>query len=325
MDDRGNIDDRSEMDRSSRIVITGGAGLVGHNLVNEMLSQGFQNIVVLDKHAGNLGILAKLFPCVKTVVCDLAEDGAWEDELRGCACVVQLHAQICAKQSNEFVKNNVDATKVFLKAAERAGVPYIVHASSSVVNSVADDDYTRTKRAQEELVKAQSIPYTILRPTLMFGWFDPKHLGWLSRFMEKVPVFPIPGDGRFMRQPLYNRDFCRVIIRCIELQPINQVFDLVGDTRIDYIDIIKTIRKVKKLRTLIVNIPMGLFIGLLRVYVFVSSKPPFTADQLKALSAGDEFTGVDIKSTFGVTPTDFYVAIEETFSHPKYKDVVLTR
>lgn len=315
----------SEMDRSSRIVITGGAGLVGHNLVNEMFHQGFENIVVLDKHAGNLAILGNLFPQVRTVVCDLAEDGAWEAELINCSCVVQLHAQICSKQSTEFVKNNVEATGVFLRVAQRVGVPYIVHASSSVVNSVADDDYTRTKRAQEELVKAQSIPYTILRPTLMFGWFDPKHLGWLSRFMEKVPVFPIPGDGRFMRQPLYNRDFCRVIIRCIELQPRNQAFDLVGDTRIDYIDIIKTIRRVKKLKTVIVNIPMSLFIGLLRMYSLVSSKPPFTADQLKALSAGDEFTGVDLKSTFGVTPTDFYAAMEETFLHPLYKDIILSR
>jgi nucleoside-diphosphate-sugar epimerase len=143
--------------------------------------------------------------------------------------------------------------------------------------------------------------------------------------MEKVPVFPIPGDGKFMRQPLYNRDFCRVIIRCIELRPNNKTFDLVGETRIDYIDIIRTIKKVKKLRTFIVNIPLGLFVGLLRVYGILSSKPPFTADQLKALSAGDEFTGVDLKSTFGVTPTDFHVAIEETFLHPKYKDIVLSR
>ena len=314
------------MDRySQRIVITGGAGLVGHNLVNELLCQGYKNIVVLDKHASNLKILSALFPKIRTVVCDLAEEGAWEAELKGCTCVVQLHAQVCAKHSAEYIRNNVEATTVFLRVAKRFSVPYIVHASSSVVNSVADDDYTRTKRAQEELVRAQSIPYTILRPTLMFGWFDPKHLGWLSRFMEKVPVFPIPGDGRFMRQPLYNRDFCRVIIRCIELQPYNKVFDLVGDTRIDYIDIIKTIRRVKKLKTVIVNIPMTLFVGLLRGYALISKKPPFTADQLKALSAGDEFTGVDLKSTFGVTPTDFYAAIEETFLHPEYKDVVLSR
>ena len=39
----------------------------------------------------------------------------------------------------------------------------------------------------------------ILRPTLMFGWFDRKHLGWLSNLMVSFPLFPIPGKGQFIR------------------------------------------------------------------------------------------------------------------------------
>jgi len=33
----------------------------------------------------------------------------------------------------------------------------------------------------------------------MFGWFDRKHLGWLARFMRKVPIFPVPDRGDFLR------------------------------------------------------------------------------------------------------------------------------
>ena len=64
----------------------------------------------------------------------------------------------------------------------------------------------------------------------MFGWFDRKHLGWLSRFMARTPVFPIPGHGRYMRQPLYEGDFCRCIAWCIEHQPDGATYDIVGDT-----------------------------------------------------------------------------------------------
>jgi len=87
-----------------------------------------------------------------------------------------------------------------------------VHASSSVVHSAADDHYVRSKTEQEAMVRGAGVRHCVLRPTLMFGWFDPKHLGWLSRFMERVPFFPVPGHGRYMRQPLYNRDFCRAIL-----------------------------------------------------------------------------------------------------------------
>jgi uncharacterized protein YbjT (DUF2867 family) len=311
------------LDRRDKIVVTGAAGLVGQNLITLLREQGFGNIVAIDKHAGNLEILRRLHPEVTTLLADLAEPGPWEATLDGAVVLVQLQAQIAGLDAEPFIRNNLTSTERVLAAARERGVRFLVHASSSVVNSVADDDYTRTKRAQEELVKAGGVPYCILRPTLMFGWFDPKHLGWLSRFMERVPVFPIPGHGRYIRQPLYNRDFCRANLACMHRQPNGAVYDLVGPDRIDYIDMIRAIRDVKGLGTPIVRIPYWLFWVLLKIYALFSRKPPFTADQLKALTAGDAFTGVDIEATFGFRPTPFREALRETFMHPVYSAVAL--
>ncbi len=311
--------------RDAKIVLTGAAGLVGQNLVVELEAQGYSHIVAIDKHEYNLAILRKLHPAVETILTDLAEPGPWQDAFAGAACVVQLHAQITGKHSSIFVRNNIDATKLVLAAARKHGVPYLVHISSSVVNSVADDDYTNTKKAQEKLVVDSGVTHCTLRPTLMFGWFDRKHVGWLKRFMERMPVFPIPGDGRYMRQPLYERDFCRCIVKCIETQPDGAAFDICGDTRIDYVDIIRTIKRVKRLHTWIVHIPYGLFYALLKVYALFSGKPPFTADQLKALSAGDEFHGVDTRAVFGVVQTPFEDAVRESYCDPRYSGVVLRR
>ncbi len=313
------------IDKGAKIVLTGAAGLVGQNLIVEMKAQGYTRLVAIDKHEYNLGILRRLHPCVETILADLAEPGEWEKSLDGAACVVQLHAQITGKYPQLFVRNNLDATRRVLDAARAHAVPYVVHVSSSVVNSVAADDYTNTKKAQEKLVTDSGLRHCILRPTLMFGWFDPKHLGWLSRFMARTPVFPIPGDGRYMRQPLYERDFCRCIVKCIADQPDGVSYDICGDTRIDYIDIIHTIKRAKGLHTLILPIPFGLFRWLLRVYALFSGKPPFTASQLDALSAGDEFHGVDTRQVFGVTQTRFEDAVRESYCDPQYSRIVLQR
>jgi len=313
----------SKIDKHTKLVLTGAAGLVGQNLIVELKAQGYTQLVAVDKHAYNLDILRQLHPDVTTVQADLAEDGDWTQTFAGAACVVQLHAQITGKSSEVFVRNNLDATTKVLDAMRQHAVPYLVHISSSVVVSVADDDYTRTKKAQEKMVVESGLTHCVLRPTLMFGWFDPKHLGWLSRFMAKTPVFPIPGDGRYMRQPLYERDFCRCIARCIETQPDGDIYDVVGDTRIDYVDIIKTIKQAKNLHTLIVHIPYGLFHLLLRVYALFSGKPPFTADQLEALTAGDEFSGVDTQQVFGVRQTPFAEAVRESYCDPRYSSIVL--
>jgi len=311
--------------KNEKIVLTGAAGLVGQNLIVEMKQQGYTQLVAIDKHEHNLEILRKLHPDVRTVLADLAEPGSWSDAFEGARLVVQLHAQITGKTTDLFVRNNLTATEHVLAACKAAEVPYIVHISSSVVNSVAKDDYTETKREQEAMVVASGQRHCVLRPTLMFGWFDPKHLGWLSRFMARTPVFPIPGDGRFMRQPLYERDFCRCIARCVETEPDGEVFDIVGHTRVDYVDIIRTIKRVKRLHTLIVHIPIGFFAFLLRTFALFSSKPPFTADQLKALSAGDDFKGVDTDAVFGVRQTPFEDAIRESYTDPRYSHIVLKR
>jgi nucleoside-diphosphate-sugar epimerase len=312
-------------DKHSKIVITGAAGLVGQNLIVELKSQGFTQLVAIDKHAHNLNILRRLHPDVRAIEADVAQRGTWEREFADAACVAQLHAQITSKHPEEFVRNNVDATRIVLDAIKEHGVPYLVHISSSVVVSVANDDYTKTKKAQEKLVVESGVRHCILRPTLMFGWFDPKHFGWLSRFMAKTPVFPIPGDGRYMRQPLYERDFCRCIADCILRERNGDIYDVVGDTRIDYVDIIHTIKKTKGLRTLIVHIPYDLFKLLLRIYALFSGKPPFTADQLKALTAGDQFHGVDTERIFGVCQTPFADAIRESYCDKQYSNITLKR
>jgi nucleoside-diphosphate-sugar epimerase len=315
----------SRLAPTSRILLTGAAGLVGQNLVLMLRELGYTNLVPIDKHRANLRLLAQLNPGVRVVEADLANPGAWTDEFAGCDTAIVLHAQITGKTSAPFVRNNIDASKLVYDALAAHRVPYTIQISSSVVNSVADDDYTNTKKTQEKMFLDSGLPGCVLRPTLMYGWFDPKHFGWLARFMERAPVFPIPGHGRYMRQPLYERDFCRAILWCIENQPAGKIYDLVGNERIDYLDIIRAIRDVKGLRTPIVRIPYGLFDAMLRFYALFSDKPPFTSSQLKALTAGDDFTGVDIEQTFGFKPTPFAQGIRETFCHPVYSKYVVER
>jgi nucleoside-diphosphate-sugar epimerase len=202
------------------------------------------------------------------------------------------------------------------------GVPYVVNISSSVVNSMAVDYYTETKKAQEKLVLATGIPQVVLRPTLMFGWFDRKHVGWLARFMERVPVFPIPGSGRYLRQPLYVGDFCDVIIAAIQKR-ITGAYNITGQERIDYIDLMRAVKRATGAKTPIVRIPYWSFWTLLKAYGLVSKNPPFTTKQLVALTTPDIFEVIDWPAEFGVRSTPLDKALAETFQHPVYSQIAL--
>jgi len=306
-----------------QIIIPGGAGLVGQNLIVKLKKAGYTNIVAIDKHHTNTLTLQKLHPDIKVYHSDLVTDTDWHEAINDESIIIMLQAQIGSKKSDDFVKNNIVSTENVLSQAKVKGVKYIVHISSSVVESVADDDYTKTKKQQEDMVAQSGISHIVLRPTLMFGWFDRKHLGWLSRFMKRIPVFPIPGHGRYMRQPLYVSDFCNIIISTMKTQPINKTYNITGRENIDYIDMIRAIKKATQARTWIVNIPYGLFWLLLKIYALFSSDPPFTVEQLKALTAKDEFELIPWWDIFDVNVTGFNDAIDETFNDPAYSHVVL--
>lgn len=306
-----------------KLVVTGAAGLVGQNVIARLKSVPGMAITGIDKHPANTALLRAMHPDVEVIEADLAAPGAWQQAFAGADAVLISQAQIGGLVEEEFTANNVTATANIAAAMRRHRVPYFVHISSSVVNSRADDHYTRSKTEQERFVDTiTDIPHVVLRPTLMFGWFDRKHLSWIRRFMSRTPVFPIPGSGNFIRQPLYAGDFAAIILSALRSR-ITGTYDVSGLEQITYVRLIRLIRDTVKSRSVIVHVPVRLFWWLLHLYGKLDSKPPFTTQQLEALIIPETFPVIDWPGIFGVPPTPLADAIAETFLDPRYGATVL--
>ena len=85
-----------------KIILPGGAGLVGQNLVARLKAKGYINIVVLDKHRANLSVLKQVQPDITVEYADLAEPGDWQRHFVGADVVVMLQAQIGGNEYQEF-------------------------------------------------------------------------------------------------------------------------------------------------------------------------------------------------------------------------------
>ncbi len=306
-----------------KLFITGAAGLIGQNLIVRLKQRGATDIVAVDKHPVNTAVLRRLHPDITVIEADLAVDDGWQHHLAGTDSLVIAHAQIGGSDPSAFERNNVLATDRLMDAAKTVGIRHAVHLSSSVVNSAAVDWYTETKKAQERIVLDSGIPTIILRPTLMFGWFDRKHLGWLARFMKRAPLFPVPGAGRFQRQPLYAGNFCDIIIACIDRKLSTGAYNISGLETLDYVEMIRMVRDAVGARTPIVHIPYWLFWTLLWVYARFDRDPPFTTRQLEALVTPDIFEVIDWPGLFGVRPMKLRDALMETYQPSRYSEIVL--
>ena len=309
-----------------KVFLPGGAGLVGLNLIQKilLLHENWE-ILVVDKKLEAVEIGKKLFPNVRFLCENLTYKGNqnWYKEILDYDCCVFLQAEIGNLDANQFEINNVLSTEVILEEIKKSKIKRIIHISSSVVNSVSNDLYTKTKIKQEILVLREFPKALVLRPTLMFGWFDRKHLGWLFRFMKKIPIFPIPGEGRFKRQPLFVGDFCKIIVKALEDKSISGIYNISGLEKIDYVELMSLLKYFSRSKTIFIFLPISIFDLFLKIWSLISPNPAFTSSQLKALTAGDEFEIIDWPKIFSIKRTSLKEALSITFQHKIYSRVFI--
>ena len=309
-----------------KVFLPGGAGLVGLNLIAYLQKKHKDwEIIVVDKKKNSICIAKQIFKNkrVRFLCEDLTDSKTtlWPKLIQGCEACVMLQAEIGNKDQSLFKRNNVLSTKVILNELKNNKIKRLIHISSSVVQSIANDEYTKTKREQQEIVCKNWDKPLVLSPTLMFGWFDRKHLGWLAKFMKRFPIFPIPGSGEFIRQPLFVQDFCKIIESGLVNNKLNGIYEITCLERIKYISLMDEIKKSVKSRIIFIRLPISLFGVLLQIWSLISFKPAFTKSQLKALTAGDEFNVLDWPNIFNVKATKLKKAIKITFNDKKFSKI----
>jgi len=302
----------------NKIIITGAGGLVGLTLLTLPEISKYQ-IIALDKNKTNLKLAKKINPNIKIFYCDLSEYGDWEKYFKDVEIVIQLQAQISDPKMEPYIKNNIDSVNNVLKACEKYKIKHLIHASSSVVIAISKDNYSDTKKIGEELVKKSKTPHTILRPPLMYGFFDINHIGFLKNIIDKSPIFPVPGKGDYLRQPLYAEDFAKIIINIIERKPKNQIYNVIGKEKITFVGLLKKVAKEKKRKILFLRIPIPIFLMMLKLYNLVSPKKPYVPSQLNALIAGDIFPVDNWEKEFAVRYTPFNKALKKIINSKYYE------
>lgn len=291
--------------KTSELLIAGGAGFVGRNLVRVLHFEDYdmEKITIVDKDEKNLGYVQKFG--VKTVQADMAEKGDWFNEFKGKEMVINLSAQISSPSYEDFHRNNVLSTEHLIEADKIAGINKIIHFSSAAVLSIRRDDYAESKLEGEEMVKRSGLEYCILQPSLMYGPTDDKNIGYLINFAKKLPCFPIPGHGKWPRQPIYIDDICYLVISIMENFPRNKVYSVNGKEVIYFRDMIKIVLKQLGGFKFRVFLPISLFKFLMMSYQLLAGKTQFTSDQVDSLTAEEVFPNYAWWDEFGIDITSF--------------------
>ena len=188
--------------KKMKIVVIGGTGLIGKKLVN-ILSQKGHEVVPASPSSGVNTItcegLAKALAGAQVVV-DVANAPSWEDN-----AVLEF-----------FEKSG----RNLLAMEATAGVGHHVALSVVGTDRLQTSGYFRAKMAQENLIKASPIPYTIVRATQFFEF-----VGSIAQSATDGQSVRLPPA---MMQPIVSDDVAAALANIAVDQPLNGTIELAG-------------------------------------------------------------------------------------------------
>lgn len=225
---------------ATRVLITGGAGFLGINLVRHLLERGYR-VRSLDREPFDYPDCAAQ---VEIVTGDIRDRAAVDRSMAGVQMVVHAAAALPLYSTADIMSTDVDGTRNVLDAAVAAGADRVIHISSTAVYGVPDHHplyehdpmvgvgpYGEAKILAEQLCtdyRARGLCVPVLRPKSFIG---PERLGVFALLYDWAHDgrhFPLPGSGNNLYQLLDVEDLCDAIVLTMTLdrERVNDVFNI---------------------------------------------------------------------------------------------------
>jgi nucleoside-diphosphate-sugar epimerase len=204
-----------------KALVTGGTGFIGSHLAEALRKRG-DTVTVLARSAKKAEALAPLG--VRIIAGDLADTDAVRKAVEGQDVVYHVAAANTALSEAAFMVSNLEGTRNIVEAAQATGGPRFVLVSSMAAGGPSPRGqplqghepprpvtaYGRSKLAAEEMVKTGTLPWTIIRPPMVYG---PRDREVLKVFrMARFGVAPVFGDGTQELTAIHGADLADALI-----------------------------------------------------------------------------------------------------------------
>jgi len=281
------------------VLVTGSTGFLGRWVVKELLGKHHSVRCLVHTPGGE-----RIFPgrAPDVYYGNINDMGAIAEAAEGVDAAIHLVAVIRERQQATFQSVNHLGTANVVAAAKQAGVKRFIHVSANGVTADRRFQYLYSKWLGEQEVINSGLPFTILRPTIMFGPGD-EFLNTVAGFAKLLPVAPIAGAGRKMYQPIAVEDVARCLALSVDREDLKgKVLEIGGPERISYNDIVSKVARTLGKRGWRFHVPLWSMYLVASALQLVQPRPAVTIDQLRMLGIRNVGELGMVEETFGFTP-----------------------
>jgi uncharacterized protein YbjT (DUF2867 family) len=223
-------------DSNMKIVVIGGTGLIGKKVVTNLRQHGHEVVAASPSSGVNTVTgegLAQALAGARVVV-DVANAPSWED-----------------KAVLAFFETS---GRNLLAAEAAAGVSHHVALSVVGTDRLLASGYFRAKMAQENLIKASPIPYTIVRATQFFEF-----VGGIAQAATEGQTVRLPP---VLMQPIVSDDVAAVVAEAALAEPLNGTVELAGPEPIRQDELVRQFLKATGDARTVITDPKALYYGI---------------------------------------------------------------
>lgn len=223
-----------------KVLVTGGAGFLGINLIRYLLEKKYQ-VVSLDTADFDYDDVKNK---VEIVQGDIREEETVKQAMHGCDMVVHSAMALPLYEEKEIMTTGIDGTKLLLEIARENNIKRFIHISSTAVYGIPDHHplyetdkldgvgpYGKAKVKAEEICieyRNEGMCVPILRPKSFIG---PERLGVFALLYDWAYTghnFPMIGKGNNRYQLLDVEDLCEAIYLTMTLpeEKVNDIFNI---------------------------------------------------------------------------------------------------
>eukprot|EP01112_Ceratiomyxa_fruticulosa_P019506 TRINITY_DN6398_c0_g1_i1.p1 TRINITY_DN6398_c0_g1~~TRINITY_DN6398_c0_g1_i1.p1 ORF type:complete len:553 (-),score=64.72 TRINITY_DN6398_c0_g1_i1:118-1776(-) len=279
------------------VLVAGGSGFVGSHLISSLVSQKYRVLSVQRQGLPRPSVLANLAidsnSLFNLIGCDLA-DGGFDllknistQSLVGCTAIINCIGIKCeGKGFNTMEGAHLEVTRKLLELSKTLINVHYTHDSVVCARKHERSKYHDTKATAESMAQESNVPYTIIRPSVIFGRGD----DMISNLVEGVrvsPFFPLPGFGTGIHQPVSVLDVADSIVSCLNNDNSKQkTYEVVGPDRMTVKEMVNIVSLGLDLPTYALPFPLILHRVVAELMPVIFSNPPITPSQLTMLSEG---------------------------------------
>jgi len=243
-----------------KVFIRGAEGLVGGRMAERWRSRA-RELVAVDSSA--------------------APDG-----LAGFALVVNA-PELPYPPGREAAKRSLRGTIELIEAAKGAGVGHFIQVSAIGARKKARCALHRRLFEAEEALRTCGLPYTILRPSLVFGDGAPATARIIAMLRTHIPIFPMVGSGWRVSQPIHVDDLVSCAEAVVEKGPELAIREIGGPETMSQGELIDRVMAACGKRRVKLHFPVALCRLAAPALAVLGARAPFTWDSLALLAEDD--------------------------------------